>query len=182
MRARGARHHRSPRRWATSARMSKLSTLFPLVCCLLSTGCGPPASVPPVIETIAHAQKLGDGTYEVQLRYGVTSSGGPCLNKDSFKTWTSHSTNWIYLKALDGEITADQLVVTTDVGKREWPYATTNMQGTVSFTNATMRVQLKQPRYPDGVHMEGYAPYYLNGTYEVVVDSSPNKHLQPTPR
>ena len=135
-----------------------------------------------MIDTTAHVQKLRDGTYEVQLRYSVSSSGGPCLNKDWFKTWTSHSTNWIYLKALDGEIPAGQIVVTTDAGKREWPYATTNMQGTVSFTNATMRVRLEQPRYPDGVHMQGYTPYYLNGTYEVAVDSSPNKHVQPTAR
>ena len=145
--------------------MNKSSTLVLIVCGLLIVGCD--KSVPPVIEHVANAKKLADGTYEIQLRYSVTSSGGPCLSKDSFKTWTSYSTNWIYLKTLDGAMTADQIVVTTDAGKREWPYATTNMQGTVSFTNGEMRVQLEQPRYPDGVHMQGYASYYLNGTYQI---------------
>jgi hypothetical protein len=154
--------------------MSKLTTYFLLACCLLIAGCGQPTSVLPVIEHVAYAQALTNGTYEIQLRYSITSSGGPCLSKDWFKTWTSYSTNWVYVKALDGALTADQIVVTSDAGKMEWPYAITNMQGTVSFTNATMTVQLEHPNYPDGVHMQGYAPYYLNGTYQVVTDSSPN--------
>jgi hypothetical protein len=160
--------------------MSKLSTLVPLACCLFITGCGKPGSVPPVIDPDAYAKQLADGTYEVQLRHSVTSSGGPCLSKDSFKTWTSYSTNWIYLKALGGKMTADQIVVTTDAGEKEWPYATTNMQGTVSFIDDTMTVQLEAPSYPDGVHMQGYVQFYLNGTYQVVTNSSPDTASEPT--
>jgi hypothetical protein len=163
-----------------NAFMSKLSTLVPLAGCLFITGCGKPASVPPVIEPNAYAKQLADGTYEVQLRHSVTSSGGPCLGKDFFKTWTSYSTNWIYLKALEGKMTADQIVVTTDAGKKEWPYATTNMQGTVSFVDDTMTVQLEAPSYPDGVHMQGYVQFYLNGIYQVVTNSSPYTAPEPT--
>ena len=148
--------------------MKRLSILLPLACCLLVVGCDQkPASVPPVIESVANAQKLADGAYEVQLRYSVTSSGGPCLSKDFFKTWTSYSTNWLYVRSLEGVQSADQIVVTIEAGKREWPYAITNMQGTVSFANGTMTVQLKGPNYKDGVHMDGYVAYGLNGTYQI---------------
>ena len=123
--------------------------------------------MPPVIESVANAQKLADGTYEVQLRYSVTSSGGPCLSKDFFKTWTNYSTNWLYVKSLEGVQSADQIVATIEAGKREWPYAITNMQGTVSFTNAAMTVQLEGPNYKDGVRMDGYVAYGLNGTYQI---------------
>jgi hypothetical protein len=160
---------------ATRAHVSRFSTLVPVTCWLLIAGCGQePASVPPVIERVAHARALTDGTYEVRLCYSITSSGGPCLNKDSFKRWTSYTTNWLYLKALEGALTADQVVVTSEAGRRDWPYATTNMRGTVSFTNAAMTVQLERPRYPDGEHLAGYAPYELNATYQMVTDSSPN--------
>ena len=135
--------------------------------CLLIAGCGEPSSVPPVIESVAPAQKLSDGTYEIQLRYSVTSSGGPCLSKDFFKTWTSYSTNWLYVKSLDGVQSAEQIVVTLEQGKREWPYAIKNMQGTVSFTDGTMTVQLQGPNYKDGAHMDGYVAYGLNGTYQI---------------
>jgi hypothetical protein len=134
---------------------------------MLITGCGQPTSVPPVIESVAPTQTLTDGTYEIQLRYSVTSSGGPCLSKDFFKTWTSYSTNWLYVKSLDGAQGAEQVVVTIEQGKREWPYAITNMQGTVSFTNGTMTVQLQGPNYRDGEHMDGYVAYGLNGTYQI---------------
>lgn len=154
-----------PERSATSTRMSKLSTFILMFCSLLIAGCD--KSVPPVIEPVANAQKLTDGTYEVQLRYSITSSGGPCLSKDFFKTWTSYSTNWLYVKSLEGVQSADQLVVTIEAGKKEWPYAITNMQGTVSFANGTMTVRLEGPNYKDGVHMDGYVAYGLNGTYQI---------------
>jgi len=161
-------------RSATRAQMSRLSTFVPAACCLLIVGCSQePVSVPPVIERVAYAQALTNG-YEDQLRHSITSSGGPCLSKDSFKTWTNYSTNWLYLKALDGVATADQIVITSEAGKRDWPYAITNMRGTVSFTNRAMTIQLERPRYPDGEHMAGYAPYQLNATYQIVVDSSPD--------
>ena len=160
--------------------MSRFSTFVPLAGSLALVGCGQgPASVPPVIQTVAHVQKLHDGTYEVQLRYSVTSSGGPCLSKDWFKSWTNYSTNWIYLKTLDGTPTADQIVVTIEAGKKESPYAIKNLQGSVSFTNGTMRVQLEQPWYPDGVYMQGLQPYFLNGTYQTVTDSAPDKSQIP---
>ena len=149
------------------AHMIKWSTLFALVSCLFIAGCGQLTSVPPVIESVAPVQKLTDGTYEIQLRYSVTSSGGPCLSKDFFKTWTSYSTNWLYVKSLDGVQSAEQVVVTIEQGKREWPYAITNMQGTVSFTNDSMTVQLQGPKFRDGVHMDGYVAYGLNGTFQI---------------
>jgi hypothetical protein len=150
--------------------MSRLSQLAFLPCLVLIAGCGgEPATVPPVIESVAYAQKLADGTYKVQLRYSVTSSGGPCLSKDWFKTWTSYSTNWLYVKALGGVLTADQIVLTDETGKREWPYAETNMQGTVSFTNATMVVRLEKPGYDYKRNVQqGYVPYFLNGAYRIV--------------
>ena len=156
--------------------MSRLTTFVPVACWLLVAGCGQePASARRAVERVAHAQALADGTYEVQLRYSITSSGGPCLSKDSFKRWTNYTTNWLYLKALEGALSADQVVVTSEAGKRVSPgHATTNMRGTVSFTNAVMTVQLERPRYPDGEHLAGYAPYELNATYQMVVDSSPN--------
>ncbi len=149
--------------------MHRLNLLLCLSCLVLLVGCGnEPSSVPPVIESVAHAQKLADGTYEVQLRYSITSSGGPCFSKDWFKKWTNYSTNWVYLKALDEAVTADQIVVTTDAGKREWPYAMTNMQGTVSFTNATMTVRLQMPGFDYKKNVEqGFVPYFLNGTYQI---------------
>lgn len=139
------------------------TSLLALIC-----GCGAPHSVPPVIDSTALAQRTSDVMYEVQLRYSITSSGGPCLNKDSFKTWTSHTTNWLYVKELTGTITADRLTVTSDAGKRDWPYAMTNLHGTVSFTNGTMIVRLEQPDVDSkGNEMSTYVPYYLNGSYQI---------------
>ena len=127
-----------------------------------------PMSVPPVIESVAHAQKLADGIYEIQLRYSVTSSGGPCLNKDSLKTWTNYSTNWIYAKSIEGVQSADQIVVTIEAGKKEWPYAKTNLQGTVSFTNEMMTVRLQGPSFDYKKNVEqGIVFYQLNGTYRI---------------
>jgi hypothetical protein len=49
-----------------------------------------------------------------------------------------------------------------------------HLRGAVVFTNGMMTVRLEQPDYPDGVHIKGYIPFYLNGAYQVVTDSSPD--------
>src|SRR6266851_4056844 len=96
--------------------MNRLTTLIPFVCAIVIVGCGKePMSVPPVIERVAYAQPLTNGTYEIQLRYSITTSGGPCLSKDWFKKCTHYSTNWVYLKALVGAATADQVIIRAGV-------------------------------------------------------------------
>ena len=149
--------------------MNKWNLLFCSFAVAGVAGCGgDPASVRPAIQSVAYAEKLADGTYEVQLGYSTTTSGGPCLSKDWFKVRTVFSTNWIYLKRLDGVMTADKMVVTDEAGKREWPYAHTNMQGIVSITNATMMVRLEQPDVDShGNEKSTYVPYFLNGSYEI---------------
>ncbi len=151
-----------------TARMNRSSTLLAFACSIVIVGCG--GIVPPAIEHVAYAQLVTNGTYEVQLRYSITSSGGPCLSKDWFSSWTSYSTNWLYLKALDGAVTADQIVlragVKDDVG--DFSYAIEGLRGTVSFDQEIMTVRLEQPNVLPSGEVRGYAPYYLNGAYQIV--------------
>lgn len=92
---------------------------------------------------------------------------------------TEYHTSQLYLKSLEGVQDASQITVITYAGEG-LSGVNTNMHGTVSFTNATMKVQLEQPNYPDGVHLQGYVPYDLNGTYQVVTDLSSNAIEEPT--
>lgn len=159
--------------------MKKLSKIFLLPFCLLFAGCGPPASVRPVIDTVAQAKKMPDSTYQVQLHYSVTTSGGPCFNLHSFfSSTTSHYMDQLNVKSIEGVQDATHITAIFYVGE-EFPEVRTNMQGTVSFTNDTMNVQLELPDYPDGVHTQGYVPYELNGTYQVVTDLSSNATTEP---
>ncbi len=104
------------------------------------------------------------------MRYSITSSGGPCLNKDSFKTWTSYETNWVYVGLLKGIHTADQIVVRAgtkdDSGDHTFPIE--GLQGKVSFEDKTLTVDLQHPRaLPNGL-TSSCKPYRLNGTYQIV--------------
>lgn len=140
----------------------KGGALFALACVLLLAGCG---SVPPVINHEAQARKLPDGSYEVLLSYSVTTSGGPCFNFHSFfTTTTSYSTNWLYLARTNGDVDASNVLVTTEEGAKD--LAIQGMKGTICFSNG-MIVNLELPNYPDGVQMQGYMPYFLNGTYQL---------------
>jgi hypothetical protein len=158
--------------------MKRLNTFLLLVCAALISGC---RGVSPKIDPVASAKKLADGTYRVDLRYTKTISGGPCFNSLFFKSTIYHEYDSLYLKSLEGRVSAGE--ITVKVGGREvasWNIE--HLRGAVVFTNDMMTVQLEQPNYPDGVHIQGYAPYYLNGTYQIVVtNSSPNTALEPTP-
>ena len=143
--------------------MTRLSILFPLACCLLIAGCD--QSVPPVIDHVAYAKKLADGSYEVQLRYSVTTSGGPCLSTSFFRSTTHYAANWLYLKTIEQRVSADQVIVTDVEDDRN--LAIKDMRGAISFHNGTMTVQLEHPHVLSSGAVEGYAPYYLNGTYQI---------------
>ncbi len=144
--------------------MNRLYALILTVSAAVIVGCG---GVSPRPDHVAITKLLGDGTYEVQLRYSETYSGGPCLSKDWFKTRTSYTTNWVFVNQLVGDITADRLTVTIDASRKDWPYAMTNLHGTVLFTNGLMIVRLQQPDVDsDGNAMKTYIPFYLNGTYQ----------------
>ena len=125
-------------------------------------GCG---GEPIKHETVAHAHQLADGTYEIQLGYTEKTWGGPC--NISFHSSISHGANWLYAKSMKGELGAAEIVLTSERGKLDYPWATKDLRGTISFTNDTMMVQLQQPSYPDGEHMKGYAAYFLNGVYQI---------------
>jgi len=151
--------------------MNACSTVSLLAGCLLFAGCSEePTSVPPSIQPVAYAQSLTNGSYEIQLRYSITSSGGPCLNKNSFKTWTSYETNWVYVRLLEGVQTPDQIVVMAGTkdenGDHTFPIE--GLQGKVSFDKKTLTIDLQHPRLlPNGL-TQGCKPYRLNGTYQIV--------------
>src|SRR5215469_2662461 len=112
--------------------MSKLGKILPWGCCLLIAGCGQSTSVSPVIDPVAHAIKTPDSTYQVQLRYSETTSGGPCFNWHSFfSSTTYYYTNQLNLKSINGIQNATQITVITGVGE-EFPVVNTNLQGTIS--------------------------------------------------
>ncbi len=137
-------------------------TLAVLLTCLCLFGCSKKPIKP---DTAAHAQKLADGTYEIQLGYTEKTWGGPC--NISFHSSISRGANWLYVKSMDGELSATQVVVTSDRGMRDYPWAKTDLRGTVSFAKDSITVQFQQPSYPDGVRTEGYTAYFLNGTYQI---------------
>lgn len=150
--------------------MSKLSAFLLLAYASLIARCnGEPRSVRPVIEPIAYTQQLTNGTYEILLRYSVTTSGGMCFSSSFFTSTTHYETNWLYVKSIEGVQTADQVVVRASIKDNvgDFTYPIEGMTGTVSFTNKTMIVDLEQPKHPDGVHAHGSAHYYLNGIYTI---------------
>ena len=141
--------------------------MFLIICSALIVGCG---SVRPVIDTVADAHKLADGRYEIHLRYSVTTSGGPCLSSSWFTRTTDHETNWLYVKSLEGVLPADQIVLKGGVIDKvgDFTYPIEGLRGTVSFTNATMIIQLEQPKIDHkGNVTDSFTPYYLNGTFTI---------------
>lgn len=125
-------------------------------------GCG---SVRPKIDHVAIANRLPDGTYQVELRYTETISGGLCFNGSFFKSTTYRYHDSIYLDSLDGAVSASQMTVRVGAGLGSWNIE--DLRGMVVFTNGTMSVQLEQPHVRRSGAVRGFVPYRLNGTYQI---------------
>src|ERR1022692_658857 len=150
--------------------MKRLYILSLLVGAALISGCG---SVSPKIDHLANAKKLADGTYRVDLRYTETISGGPCFNSSFFKSTTYHDYDSLYLKSLEGTVSASQITVRVG-GEEVGSWNIEDLRGVVTFTNGTMSVQLEQPHVLRSGAVRGFVAYRLNGTYQIT-NASPNK-------
>jgi hypothetical protein len=142
----------------------KTSKILPILAyAVLVTGCG---SVRPKIDHVATAKRLQDGTYQIDLRYTETISGGPCFNSSFFKSTTSHSHDSLYLNSLDGAVSASEMTVRVG-GEGIGSWNIDNLRGVVAFTNGTMSVQLEQPNVRRNGEVRGFVPYRLNGKYQI---------------
>ncbi|MGD0263282.1 MAG: hypothetical protein ABSD29_26260 [Verrucomicrobiota bacterium] len=109
------------------------------------------------------SQNVKDGRYEIQLSSVEWVAGGPC----NFPQWPrrDYSDYWIYTDSMNGVVSADRVTIAYHGWDnfrltREGP-----LQGSVSFFDGRVRVALKTPAFPDGVHLKYYMKFPLNGIY-----------------
>ena len=103
--------------------------------------------------------------YEIRLDAVEWSAGGPC-NFPQFPH-RIHKTHWIYTPVIVGEVSTNQLILTYERGKTEYPWPQEALRGLVTFTNGHMRVALQLPVFRDDNTISQYVPYELNGDYKL---------------
>ena len=124
----------------------------------LLTGCGAPYRNDPV----ALVRKYGNGGYEIQLTSSVRTFGLPGLLGKRIP-WT----RWLYTPKVEGEIPANQLILSEKQGTTESPYIQQALKGSASFSGAKMRLSLEVPIFLDGESIDHYERSRLNGVYKL---------------
>jgi hypothetical protein len=142
--------------------MSTMSrTLILIALASMVVGC----ETSPKPNPIAHFTRDAQGRYEIQLDASYrTCSRGPC-RFPSLIPRAFEMTDWIYTRAIEGEMPAAEIVVTHERGKTEYPWPQSGLRGSITFTPGRMRVALDSPYYEDGVSIHHYEAYRLNGDY-----------------
>jgi hypothetical protein len=114
---------------------------------------------------VAHLSQTSPGRYEVRLTSVEWVAGGPC----NFPQWPHREfgTCWIYTDSTNGKVAADRVSLAYGSsdgfrGSQEGP-----LHGSVEFVDSKMRVDLQLPWFADGVHVDHYQKFALNGTYTI---------------
>lgn len=69
---------------------------------------------------------------------------------------------------MQGEVPADQMVLTYWRGKTNYPWPQQALRGSVTFTDGKMCVKLELPYYNEkGDAIDHYTRYKLNGVYSL---------------
>ncbi len=116
--------------------------------------------------SVAHAARESSGGYEIRLDATEWSLGGPCNITTPHKIAESH---WIYTDTIQGTVAATNLVLTYERGKTEYPWPQSALRGSVTFSDGWLHVALERPVYVDGVSVDHYDRYPLNGDYKLEV-------------
>jgi hypothetical protein len=139
-----------------------------LTFCVALVGCQS-ASEP---SRVAHYTRNDSGQYEIRLDYTHWSNGGGPCNTLQLLPGKVDATDWIYTRSIDGEVPADQLILTGAQGMTRDP---TPVSGSVTFAQNKMRVALQYLPLKNPSPSDPHGAYELNGEYDLQSD-------QPTTR
>ena len=132
-----------------------------LVMAALLAGCSEHRS-----SSVARATRQASGKYEIRLDTIEWSLGGPDNLTKPHKIAGSH---WIYADTTQGVVTATNLILTYEQGKTEYPWSQSALRGSVTFSEGQLHVALERPVYVDGISVDHYEQYPLNGDYRLEV-------------
>ena len=118
------------------------------------------------VEKRAIVSKIADGRFEIALNYSAWSFGGPCTFSVIPKYY--RASEWLYVNSLSGELPANNIILTYERGKTEDPWPQSALHGAISIDKNVLKVNLQTPNYKDGVNIDHYDSYVLNGTYDLI--------------
>jgi hypothetical protein len=140
--------------------MHTMRFTFILSFSVLLSGCGGHRSSP-----VAQISQTSSGHFEVRLNSVEWVAGGPC----NFPQWPHREfgTCWIYTDSTNGVVAPDR--VSLAYGSSDGFRASQEgpLHGSVQFRDGQMIVDLQYPYFTDGVHLDHYEKFRLNGTYKI---------------
>jgi hypothetical protein len=122
----------------------------------------------PEVDPVARVAPHSRFKYEIELHARINVYGGPC-NPTCFPTRIDDS-HWLYVNRLEGVVPADELLLTYERGKLDFPQSA--LQGTVTFSGNRMTVELRTPHYNRNT-VEHYHTYSYNGSFELRSRTNP---------
>jgi hypothetical protein len=125
---------------------------------LATASCGTSPEIDPVARVSTHTRYK----YEIEIHARVDSYGGPC-NPTCFPTRIDDR-HWIYVNRLEGMIPAEEMLLTYERGKFDFPQSA--LKGSVTIANDVLTVDLQRPYYKVNT-VDHYTPYPYNGRFEL---------------
>jgi hypothetical protein len=125
---------------------------------LATASCGTSPEIDPVARVSTHTRFK----CEIEIRARVDSTGGPC-NPAWFPTRIDDR-HWIYVHRLEGTIPAEELLLTCERGKFDFPQSA--LKGSVTIAADGLTVGLQRPYYKVNT-VDHYTSYPYNGRFEL---------------
>jgi hypothetical protein len=133
---------------------------------LLLGSCTSAKNAKEVIDPVTYPTRISSNSFEFEVRYSFMGNAGPSSLPFSSKKY--FGAYWIYVPKSEGRWSAEDVVITSSKGFLSRPWRLPGLRGFVEITRERMTINVQQPKLlADGVHVEGYEPFFLNGSYLV---------------
>lgn len=117
-----------------------------------------------MVSRVAHVRPSKRYRYEIEIRANEAVYGGPCRPPSFIPTYVDTS-HWIYTNVLEGTIPAEQIVLTYERGKTDYPWPQSALRGSITISGDAMRIELETPYYRQDSTIKRHDPYRFNGNF-----------------
>lgn len=111
-------------------------------------------------------RKSSKSKYEIEIP--IHHEGRGNTHQLDPSSYEFNDSDWLYLDSDKSKINFDQIILTYEKNKTDYPWRQSNLRGSIEFKEDSIKISLTLPVYKDQDTIEdGWQDYKHNGTYKL---------------
>lgn len=118
------------------------------------------------VDTVLTLRKSKDYKYELELL--IHHEGRGNIHQLDASKYRFESSSWLYFNQDTGKVNCENLILTNERNKTQYPFKQSNLKGFIQFRKDSIKIRLIVPHYIDqDTIVDEWNNYEYNGNYKL---------------